>query len=503
VTAIGQTKKGAILSYAAIAFNVIAGLLYTPFLVRTLGLSDYGLFALSASLVGYFSIDLGLSAAITRFIARYRAEGNEHRVKELLGVAYKLYLIIDIAVFLLLGTVYLFADQIFGNLTPVELERFKNIFIVTSFFILFHIPLLPVNGCFIAYERVVALKAFDLANKIITVTLLILMLVLGFGLYGVVAVNILSTLTIQSIKLLYLHRKEGLAVDLRYYDKELLRSIGSFSLWATVSMIADKFFFSIIPALLAIFSNTREVAFFAIVISIEGYVFSMARALNGLFLPRVMRLVVREGTPEQQTDLLIRVGRIQLYIVGILIAGLIGLGKEFFAHWLGAGFDRSYYAMVLVLVPCLFHLTQTIAEELIYAQDKIRYRALSYVIGSVLSVTAIVLLAPQYGAIGAAIGVFLSFVVAHNIIIDIVYHRVLKIDMLRFLSACHLKILPVFIAAAGLGFLMQIYIDTPTLFLFAVKGVAWGFLCVALLWLFAMNDVEKGMIRQMVRMGRP
>ncbi len=498
-----QIKTGAILSYIAIAFNVIAGFLYTPFLVRTLGLSDYGLFALAASLIGYFSIDLGLSTAITRFIARYRAEGNGHRVKDLLGVAYKLYIFIDIAVFLLLGAVYLFSDQIFGNFTPVELERFKNIFLIISFFILFNIPLLPMNGCFIAYERVVALKAFDLANKVVTVALLVLMLVLGYGLYGVVAINVMSTLVIQSIKLVYLHRKEGLAINLRYYDKKLLRSIGSFSLWATVSMIADKFFFSIIPALLAVFSNTREVAFFAIVISIEGYVLSMARALNGLFLPRVMRLVVSNATPAQQTDLLIKVGRMQLYIVGVMIVGLISLGKEFFAHWLGAGFNRSYYAMVLVLAPCLFHLTQTIAEELIYAHDKIKYRALSYVIGSILSVTAIALLAPRYGAIGAATGVFLSFALAHNMVIDIVYHRVLKLDMFRFLNACHLKILPVFALAGVLGFLMQAYINTPNMLLFAIKGVAWSLLCLTLLWLFAMNKEEKEMIKQLVRMVAP
>jgi len=456
-----QVKTGAILSYITIAFNIVASFLYTPFLVRTLGLSDYGLFALSASLVSYFSIDLGLSTAITRFIARYRAEGNEHRIKDVLGVAYKLYVAIDIILLLLLGMVYLFIDRIFGNLSLVELNRFRNIFLITSLFILLHIPLLPVNGCFFAYERVVALKAFDLINKIVTVALLVLMLMLGLGLYGVVLVNVMSTLVVQFIKLVYLHRKEGLIINFRYYEKGMLKSIGAFSLWATVSMVADKFFFSIIPTLLAAFSNTHEVAFFAIVISVEGYVLSMARVFNGLFLTRVMRLVVCNGTPEQQTDLLIRVGRVQLYIIGIIVVGLVSLGKEFFAHWLGMGFDRSYYAMVLVLLPCLFHLTQTIAEELVYAHDKIKYRALSYVVGSMVSVTTIVLLAPRYGAIGAAIGVFLSFVVAHNIIIDVVYHQVLRINMLRFLYECHGKILPVFAVAGGFGFIMQTYIHTP------------------------------------------
>ena len=41
-----QIKQGAIISYIAIFFNIAAGLIYTPWMVGQIGVSDYGLYAL-------------------------------------------------------------------------------------------------------------------------------------------------------------------------------------------------------------------------------------------------------------------------------------------------------------------------------------------------------------------------------------------------------------------------------------------------------------------------
>lgn len=156
-----QEKLGAILSYTTFAFNIITGLIYIPLLIRTLGVSDYGLYTLSASIIGYFVIDFGIGAAQTRFIARFRAEGREEKVKDLAGITAKLYIIIDALIFCALILVYIFSEEIFANLTPIELERFKVIFLISSLFVVFNFPLLPLNGIFVAYKRIVALKLFS------------------------------------------------------------------------------------------------------------------------------------------------------------------------------------------------------------------------------------------------------------------------------------------------------------------------------------------------------
>ena len=48
--ATNQIKVGAIISYIALFVNVLIGLLYTPWLINTIGKSDYGLYTLAVSL---------------------------------------------------------------------------------------------------------------------------------------------------------------------------------------------------------------------------------------------------------------------------------------------------------------------------------------------------------------------------------------------------------------------------------------------------------------------
>ena len=58
--AINQLKAGAFLSYVSIGLNNIVGLLYTPFMLRMMGQSEYGLYSLVASVVAYLTVlDLG------------------------------------------------------------------------------------------------------------------------------------------------------------------------------------------------------------------------------------------------------------------------------------------------------------------------------------------------------------------------------------------------------------------------------------------------------------
>lgn len=494
----GSAKKASLLSYCSVVFYVVAGFLYTPYLVNTLGIADYGIYTLAASLIGYFSLDFGIGAAQTRLAARYITEGTTWKIKDMLGITARIFFAIDGIILFLLFVVYANAEGIFPNLTLGELAKFKNVFIMTSLYILVNFPMLPLKGLFQAFDRVFELTLIELVYKMTNIGVIVLALYLGWGVYGVVLANAGTNVLAQSFRLYYIFRKERLSVNIRAKDKSVIRFITSFSMWATIAMVADKFFLGIIPFLLVVFSNMTEVALFAIVISIEGYTLSTARSLSGVFLPRVMKMLVKGQTRDEKTDLMIRVGRIQLYVVGLIVAGLVGMGKEFIDHWLGKGFEKSYYCLVLVMFPCVFHLTQTIAEELLLATNNVRYRALSYVVGSCLSVLSIVLLAPKYGALAAAIGVCLSFCIAHNLLIDIFYHKKMGVNMVRFFSECHLKIMPAIFICCMIAFLMQNYIVTISFTSFFVKSIVWLGISFVVLWLLAFNQEEKRIVYQIL-----
>ena len=74
--AINQLKAGAALSYVIIGLNSVVGLVYTPFMLRRLGQSEYGLYALAASVIAYLTVlDLNRPQAVdsSTFLSMGRA----------------------------------------------------------------------------------------------------------------------------------------------------------------------------------------------------------------------------------------------------------------------------------------------------------------------------------------------------------------------------------------------------------------------------------------------
>ena len=88
-----ELKAGAALSYVSIAVNMVVGLLYTPYMLRMLGQSEYGLYSLAASIIAYLTVlDLGFGNAIVRYTAKFRAEGRQQEQEEMFGMFFLLYI---------------------------------------------------------------------------------------------------------------------------------------------------------------------------------------------------------------------------------------------------------------------------------------------------------------------------------------------------------------------------------------------------------------------------
>ena len=69
-----EIKSGVLLSYALIFVNTIYGLLVTPFILRYVGDSAYGVYKSVASISASLAVmDLGLGTTMTRYMARYNA----------------------------------------------------------------------------------------------------------------------------------------------------------------------------------------------------------------------------------------------------------------------------------------------------------------------------------------------------------------------------------------------------------------------------------------------
>ena len=108
--------------------SICVGLVYAPFMMRTLGQSEYGLYAQIGSVAAYLNIlDMGLANTLVRYTARNRAVGSKRQEAELNGLFLAMYSVIGFLALLAGGFVYYHLDTLFGaSLSSDELARDKE-----------------------------------------------------------------------------------------------------------------------------------------------------------------------------------------------------------------------------------------------------------------------------------------------------------------------------------------------------------------------------------------
>ena len=497
-----QIKLGALMSYFAIAFNMLSGLIYTPWMISQIGQSNYGLYTLANSLITMFVMDFGMSAAVTRFVSKYRAEGNQKGIDNLLGLVYKLYLCFDAVISIAVIVVYFFIETFYVNLTPPELETFKILYIIVGLFSVISFPFANLNGILIGYEQFAGQKLCDLFHKVFIVVVMVIALLLGYGVYALVLVNAFAGLFTLAIKLLLIKKKTPVKVNWSFFDKGLLKEIFGFSVWTTVASLAQRLIFNITPSIIAAVSVTGSVgvATFGLAQTIEGYVYTFATAINGMFMPRISKLVHEGKKDTDLMELMIKIGRIQCMLIGLLCVGFITLGKSFIVDiWNKPDFADSYLCAVFLILPSFIFLPLEIANTTVIVENKVKLQSYVYVVMGLINVCLSFVLSKYWGALGASISIFISYMVRTALMI-VIHIKVLHLDIWRFCKQSFFKITPFLIITTVIGLLVENYNPMPHGYIrFIINGIVVVGIFGFLMFVFVMNKYEKDLIFGMIK----
>ena len=484
-----QIKSGAILSYVTLFVSVIIGLLYTPWMISTIGKSDYGLYTLAMSIIGLMAFDFGLGNATTKFITQYLAEGRQDKVDNLLGIIYKLYLALDGLILLVFVVMYFLLPRIYTGLTPAELDRFTNVFVIASFYCVLSFPFIPLNGELTSYEQFVPLKACDLFQRLFIVVTMSICLLMGHGLYALIIVNSLSGIITILLKLFFVKRDTPIKVNFKFWDKGELRSIYTFIIWITIAALSQRLIFNVTPSILGMFADSNEIAVFGIAIVLESYVFMFANAINGMFLPRVSKFFFHEQQSEI-LDLMIKVGRIQIYIIGFICIWFIAFGRHFIDVWMGDGYAGVYLCTILIILPSFFHLPQEIGHTYVIAANKVKKQSYVFVVMGLLNIALSIPMSIHFGSLGVCVSIFIAYMV-RTIGLDIIFYKDLHLDVFAFFKASFIKLGPLFLVILATGLLVNYGIHIEGWVGLFIKSAVFVILYVLLCWTLGMNEYEK------------
>ena len=127
-----QRKMGTLLSYAYIIITNTISLFYTPYMLRMMGQSEYGLYGTASSFISYLSVlNFGIGGAYIRFNARARATGDKNEERRLNGMFLSVFAVLSLLV-LIIGLIFIaLAGQLVkGTFTPQELFKLRFIMLI-------------------------------------------------------------------------------------------------------------------------------------------------------------------------------------------------------------------------------------------------------------------------------------------------------------------------------------------------------------------------------------
>ena len=492
---ISQLKVGALISYATVIFNIIAGLFYTPWMISEIGKDEYGLYSLVVAFLSYFLLDFGIGSVISTYVAKARARNDFDFIKRIIGVCYKAYFIITAASGICLFVLCFFLSDIFQALTIDQLHKFQVIYVIAGLFSLCSFPLMPISGIMVAYEKFAVSRIADFFCKFFSILFIIICLLNGYGLYSLVAVNGFCAFITAVIKYVYVNKKLHISFELSAkLDKTILHEITAFSIWVFVIGLAQRLIVNISPTILGVFCGADAIAVFSIAVALEGYVWTFANCLNGLFVPKVSQYIEQGRDKESITDTMIQVGRFQLYIAGSIIFGILSLGYPFIKLWVGDSFENSYFVVICLLIPNLILLTQEIANTLIWVENKVKFRALIYIACGFISTTLSIIAAPRFGAIGCGMAILCSLLIS-IIVMNRFYSKVLHLNICRFYKDCHFRIVPIMLIPTGIVVGLSVLHFPNTWLKLILYAVLFITLQLIFIYTMCMNKSEKSILK--------
>ena len=495
-----QLKAGAVLNYVILGLNAITGLLYTPYMLRMLGQSEYGIYSLAASLIAYLSmLDFGFGNAVIRYTAKYRAEGKKEEQYELFGMFTKLYCAIGLLMMLAGLVIYFFLGSLFGDtLTTVELSRTRIIVLLMVFNLAFSFPLSIYGAIITAYEKFVFLRVVQIARILLNLVVMITLLSCGYKAIAMVVVNTIFNFLALGINILYCNRKLDVRIKFAPVKWKLFREIAIYSFWIFLNAIMDRVYWSTGQFVLGAVSGTIAIAIFSVAIYIEGIYMTFSTAISGVFLPRVTAMVAREGSHKEVSDLFIRTGRIQYCILAFILSGFVLFGQVFINIWAGIEYQDSYIITLIFILPLTIPLIQNLGITILQARNQMKFRSLLYIFIALVSLGFQILLSKNYGGIGCACAISGALIIGQIIIMNVYYHKRQGLDMLYFWKEIlKMSIVPCVVVVVSYMIIKQIQINTVSMLLLVVT--CFTVIYVPLFWKFSMNDYERNLIQSPFR----
>jgi len=390
------------------AVPALAALATVPLVVAGLGEAGYGVYALVTAIVGYFAvIDINVTAGSVKYIAAQHARAEPERIAETLCFGSAVYALIGAAggLGLLLGA-ELLVTRMFAVPPRLAGEAIASLQLGALGFFL---------GQLQSYLHSVpqSLMRFDVSGRLEMVfgamvpLLTVAVLMLGFGLFEVIALRVLAS----AVHCLLLW--QGIArllpgLHWRWPGRELRAGILGFSAYSFLSRFAALSYAHADKLIIGALVGVTSLAYFTVASTLANRVLGLSFRLSGVFFPAASMLAAG-GELARLDSAYLKATRYVVYLNAAMLVLLAVFAEPLLRYWMNPAFAASGATVLALMALAQFVDSLTSLPSLV--NDGMGHPRVSglFAVARALAGTAIVYLGVAgWGIAGAAWGHLLA-----------------------------------------------------------------------------------------------
>nr|SFZ89082.1 O-antigen flippase Wzx [Loigolactobacillus rennini] len=494
---IKQRKVGAALSYLNIIAKNLVNFMYVPFLLRFVGQADYGLFQMTNSVMTSLTLlSMGFSSAYVRFYMVYKVKKNSQQGIEKLNALYLIIFVVISILALLVGTILILnVKALFSrSLTVSQLNLTRHLMII----MVLNISLAFISSVFDANitvnQQFIFQQTRQLMQTFLVPIICVPLILMGIGIISIVLTQLVVTFSFLIININHCLRKLHMRFNFHQLPFSLLKKLALFSFFIFLNQIVDLVNNNMPNFILGMFQGAKMVATFAIAVQVKNMFYMLSSSLSNVFIPRVNELVSSGQDKNVLTDLMIKVGRIQMTLLLFVMGGFIVVGQYFIRIWAGSANAEAYLLIILMTLPVIVPLSQNVGIEIQKAMNKHIFRSVFYIIFAGINIIITIIGAINFGLIGASMGYVISILCANGVAMNWYYHARMGLNMKRYWRQT-LGVTAPFVSVTSLLLLVEQFIVVNSLSKFFIIGIIYVFLYVYIYIKIAANQYEKGLMK--------
>jgi O-antigen/teichoic acid export membrane protein len=416
---------------------LVVSFFLTPFIVHRLGDEAYGVWSLLLSVTGYLGLlEIGVMNSTGRYINYYLARNEDEMVSNVVNTSLSFYLGITLLLLAFACILQPFFGQIFSKIPHDLSNDAGTILVLLSANVGLGFLSATLRQLLISQDRFDLQNAADIVVLILRASGVVYVLIHGYGLLSLALVHIGSAF-VGCIMLFSLVKSYGprIAFGTRFITKRTYRELAGFGIFAFFGDIGTHVIYYTDAIVIGILIGAEEITLYSIGFFLVDYGRKLAIQAARVMMPDILKCAGAEKFSELRW-LVIRGTRMVMLVTVPLFLGLLILGKEFIALWMGPTYERSWIILVILAIPQFMALASRHFGTMLLGLGRVKLWAGITLIEAVfnLFLSIFFVLVLNLNIEGVALGTLIPMVLCTGLILPVVACRSVKMSFIFFLK---------------------------------------------------------------------